>query len=134
MTPVIPMKDDLPGWPSHNDDDFIFETYGQPQEVNVEGFRLVEVADVQDQAVEIGNVHIWMLARGVCPPAPFHRDTLPGRWAARRSRVPHCTGGTKVFVVGGEPLLAHPEVEVSRPASGDDDVGRRNPLRPFLLR
>ena len=79
VTSVIPMKNDLPGWPSHNNDDLILETYGQPEEVNVEGSRLIKVADVKDQAVEIVNFHFFDASeRGLypCPSSPGRGATV----------------------------------------------------------
>ncbi len=67
------MQNDLPGGSSDNDNNFVLETHGEPEEVNVEGSRLAEVADVQDQAVELVNFHVLDPTESdlsVCPRSP----------------------------------------------------------------
>ena len=57
MTAVVAVQHHAAGRATHDDDDVILEHHGQPQAVDIEGPRRLEVGDEQDQALKAERAH-----------------------------------------------------------------------------
>jgi len=86
VTPVVAVQHHAARRAAHDDDDVILEHHGQPQAANVEGPRLLEVGDEQNQALKAERVHTSRIGPAAGPFGLAHAtlvvEVMPVRYSA----------------------------------------------------
>jgi len=103
VTPIVSVQHDLSRGATDDDDDLVFESDREPEDVDVERLRLAEVSNKEDEAVVIVNSHYPEANEGAalwCHRTPAWGDPGPPCWRDQRRRSPDAAGSERA---GGRP-------------------------------